>query len=285
MIDLLAGAAVVVSGILSVLAGVGLLRFPDALTRLHAAAKTATVGVIAAAAAAALEVDTVGTASLLILVVVLLFLSAPLGSSLLARAAYYDPDTPILLPGRNDLASAGPSTVAGEERQERPGAAMLLIGWLFVVWVALFASGTPGVVLGAVAIAGIITFLLPEYRPRWPRGVLKPVALARFTVRFLWSLLVANLDVMRSVVSRRQLRTSVVRFPLRVVTDTEVTLMMNAVTFTPGTVALDLIGTDLYVHVLDLRDETAFHEELKKLETSIIDAFGTPGERARVTPD
>ena len=33
------------------------------------------------------------------------------------------------------------------------------------------------------------------------------------------------------------------------------TLLVNAVTFTPGTVGIESIGRHLYVHILDLRDE------------------------------
>ena len=89
MIDVVAAFALVISGVLAALAGLALLRFPDAVTRLHASAKSATIGLIAATLAAAIEVDTIGAGVLLILVAALLFLSAPIASSLLARAAYH----------------------------------------------------------------------------------------------------------------------------------------------------------------------------------------------------
>lgn len=286
MIDFLAAAAVLISGLLAVLAGVGLLRFPDVLTRLHAAAKAATVGLIAATLAAALEVDTVGAGALLLLVVALLFLSAPIGSSLLARAAYYDRDTPLTLTGRDDLAEdlqTGQSRYKPTEKSRygdsRPGKASLLVGWLVVVWIALFSSGTAGVVLGGLALAAGVAIALPGYRPRWPQGLLKPVALLRFTLFFGRSLVAANLDVVRTVVAKRSLRPSIVRVPLRVSTRTETTLLVNAITFTPGTVGIEIVGDYLYVHILDLRDEDAFRREVDVLETGIIAAFGTSRER------
>ena len=281
MIDLIAAIAVLLSGFLAVLAGFGLLRFPDVLTRLHAAAKAATVGLIAATLAAALEVETIGAAALLVLVVALLFLSAPTGSSLLARAAYYDPETPLTLTRRDDLAE----DVGADESQyekPRPGRASLLMGWLVIVWIALFASGTTGVILGAVIVAAGVATALPRYRPRWPEGLLKPAALLRFVIIFVRSLIAANVDVVRTVVTRRSLRPSIVRFPLRVSTRTETTLLVNAVTFTPGTVGIEIIGRHLYVHILDLRDEDAFRKEIEELETSIIAAFGTSHERASI---
>jgi len=294
VIDFIAAAAVLVSGLLAVLAGVGLLRFPDVLTRLHAAAKAATVGLIAATGAAALEADTIGAAALLLLVVALLFLSAPIGSTLLARAAYYDPDTPLMLTERDDLAEDMRTGQSGYKPREksryggaRPGKASLLVGWLVIVWISLFASGTAGVVVGGLAVAAGVAIALPGYRPRWPQGLLKPVALLRFMTVFARSLVAANLDVVRTVVAKRSLQPSIVRVPMRVSTRTETTLLVSAVTFTPGTVGIEIVGDYLYVHILDLRDEDAFRREVDVLETGIIAAFGTSRERASIirSPD
>ncbi len=281
MIDAIAAVLVLISGVLAVLAGLGLLRFPDAVTRLHAAAKSATIGLISATLAAALEVDTVGAASLLVLVSALLFLSAPIGSTLLARAAYYDPDTLLLLPG-GDALSSGPRSGQAFRRDERRGETGLLVGWLAVVWVGLFASPTPGVLLGALATGLLVAMALPGFRPRWPRGLFRPVALVRFVGVFLRSLIAANLEVVRTVLSRKPLHTAILAVPLRVTSPTALALFVNAVTFTPGSVAIDLQGSTLYVHVLDARNEAGFRADIDRLERSIISAFGTRRERERV---
>ena len=270
MIDVVAAAAVVISGVLAALAGLALLRFPDAVTRLHASAKSATIGLIAATLAAAIEVDTIGAGILLILVAALLFLSAPIASSLLAV---------LFLPGRNDLATA-PITAQPTSPDERPGQASLLIGWLFVVWIALFASPSAGVLIGALAVGIGVSLALPGFRPRWPRGILRPIAVLRFFAVLMRSLVLANISVARAVIDRRPLQPAIVRIPLRVTTPTETTLLANSVTFTPGSVAIELSGRDLFVHVLDLRDEAVLRAEIDRLETSIIAAFGTRRERS-----
>jgi multicomponent Na+:H+ antiporter subunit G len=279
MIDVVAAVAVVISGVLAALAGLALLRFPDAVTRLHASAKSATIGLIAATLAAAIEVDTIGAGALLVLVAALLFLSAPIASSLLARAAYHDSETELYLPGRNDLAAA---PVAGRptSSDERPGRASLLIGWLFIVWIALFASPSAGVLIGALAVGIGVSLALPGFRPRWPRGLLRPIAILRFFAVLIRSLVLANITVARAVIDRRPLQPAIVRIPLRVTTPTEITLLANAVTFTPGSIAMELSGRYLFVHVLDLRNEAAFRADIDRLETSIIAAFGTRRERS-----
>ena len=55
ILDVLAAGAMIGGALLAVLGAFGLLRFPDVFTRMHAATKAATLGVILITAAAALE--------------------------------------------------------------------------------------------------------------------------------------------------------------------------------------------------------------------------------------
>lgn len=278
MIDVIAAAAVLTGAILALLGAVGLVRFPDVFTRMHAATKSASLGVILTTLAAALEADTFGAVMLLMLVSAFLFLSAPLGASLLARAAYHDQDTPRLLPGRDDLAGV----TGGEDSSslgDRPGAAGLLIGWLIVVWIGISDSGSPAVLMGAIGVAVLVALALPGYRPRWPEGIFKPIAALRFVVTFVWSTVQANFEVATAVVLSRRLQPAVVGMPLRITSRTELALLMNVITFTPGTVALETQDSRLFIHVLDLQDEQTLRRRYQLLESRIIDAFGTSRER------
>ncbi len=278
MIDIIAATAVLVGALLALLGAVGLVRFPDVFTRMHASTKAASLGMILTTVAAALEVDTVAAVTLLVLVSAFLFLSVPLGASLLARAAYHDPPTPRVLSGRDDLAGL----TAGEAPPslgDRPGAAGLLIGWLIIVWIALSDSGSPAVLVGAVGVALLVALTLPAYRPRWPEGIFRPLAAVRFVGTFVWATVQANLEVAGAVVQRRSVEPAVVGVPLRITSRTELALLMNVITFTPGTVALEVQDSRLFVHVMDLRDEELFRRRFELLESRIIDAFGTSRER------
>ena len=88
ILDLLAGVCLVLGGFLSLAAGVGLLRFPDALSRLHAATKPQILGLIFVLAAIALESRNGST--LLVLAPILLFqmLTAPISAHMVGRAGY-----------------------------------------------------------------------------------------------------------------------------------------------------------------------------------------------------
>jgi len=69
-------------------AGVGLLRFPDVLSRLHAATKPQIFGLMAITADVAVNNFTVGTVTLVVAIVVFQALTAPMSAHLVARAAY-----------------------------------------------------------------------------------------------------------------------------------------------------------------------------------------------------
>lgn len=276
------GVLVMGGALLSLLAAVGLVRFPDALTRMHAAAKAATVGVILVTAATVLAVEGVGDTALLVLVVLLLFLSGPVSTTLLGRSAYHEPGTEGLIVGRDDLAGKTPEEPAFDDR---PGSWWLLAGWVAAVWVALWGVAEPGVALAAAALGTALALLLPGFRPRSPHGALRPVAALRWMLHLGREVLISTWQVARAVVSpASRLRITVIRVPLQVRTATEVTLLMNSVSFTPGTIALAVTAGELYVHVLHLADPEAFIQEVSVLEGHIIAAFGTREARAGLPP-
>jgi multicomponent Na+:H+ antiporter subunit G len=100
MIDVIAGAMLIVGGLLAITAGLGLQRFQDVFARMHAATKPATLGLALVLFGAALLVPDVASRTKLLLVVALQFITAPLGSHLVGRAAYragteLSPDTEV----------------------------------------------------------------------------------------------------------------------------------------------------------------------------------------------
>lgn len=92
MIDTLqavAGAVLLVAGIsLFVIAAVGLVRFPDAYTRLTAVTKSGTLGLCLVLLAVLVLDPTVANGIKLLLAVVLQLLTAPIGSFSLSRGSY-----------------------------------------------------------------------------------------------------------------------------------------------------------------------------------------------------
>jgi monovalent cation/proton antiporter MnhG/PhaG subunit len=265
--------AVAIGGLLAGLGGLGLLRFPDVFTRMHAATKAATVGVIATTSAAAIEAGALSGLLVLFLVVALLFLSGPLGISLLARAAYHDPETPRS-PHTDELTFALP---VGESTNVRrtTGTSPFLALWLFALWIAVFGSFRPNVLAGGLVVSVSLAFVLRKLAPRWPHAFAHPVAAIRLIVYFIGQLVVATWGVIRTLVlPPADLRPAIVEVPLLLGTRNEVTLLMNAISFTPGTVALELHHDRLYVHVLSTRDARGVVADVDVMQRRIAEAFG-----------
>ncbi len=96
VLDILTGVFLILGAFLSFAAGVGLLRFPDAIARMHATTKPQILGLIVILAAIALQERRWTT--LLVLLAILLFqmLTAPISAHMVGRAGYR---TGVVAPG------------------------------------------------------------------------------------------------------------------------------------------------------------------------------------------
>lgn len=88
VIDTVAAVFVVLGALLSLVAGVGVLRFPDALSRLHAGTKPQVLGLVFIVLAVALSARTWTVLLLLIPVVLFQLLTAPVAAHMIGRAGY-----------------------------------------------------------------------------------------------------------------------------------------------------------------------------------------------------
>lgn len=88
VLDILALVLVLVGGLLCVTAAIGLLRFRDVPTRLHAATKPQVLGLLLIAIAVALSLRSWTVVAALAPVVLIQMATAPLGAHMVGRQAY-----------------------------------------------------------------------------------------------------------------------------------------------------------------------------------------------------
>ncbi|HEU4319888.1 MAG TPA: monovalent cation/H(+) antiporter subunit G [Acidimicrobiia bacterium] len=86
--DLAAATCFLLAGFLTLAAGVGVLRFPGLLGRIHAAAKPQGLGILLALLGLALRLRDVRYVSILVLVGLFQLLTVPVSFHLVARAGY-----------------------------------------------------------------------------------------------------------------------------------------------------------------------------------------------------
>jgi multicomponent Na+:H+ antiporter subunit G len=104
--------------LLTLLAAVGVVRFPDALTRMHALTKASTFGFGLVAIGAALLLPTANDVTSVVLAFGLQLMTLPVAATLIANSTYWAERIPADLPADDELGAA--ATEASEAGLEPP---------------------------------------------------------------------------------------------------------------------------------------------------------------------
>lgn len=136
---------------------------------------------------------------------------------------------------------------------------------LAIAWGALTGEFYPANLMFGFALGYLLLWIIfrSQKRIRYFSRVPKII---EFLFFFLGELVKANLRVAKIVLSPRpQIHPGVIGVPLDLKSEVEITLLMNLLTLTPGTLSLD-VSTDrqmLYVHTIDYSDVQEFRAQIK----------------------
>ena len=86
--DIVSGTLLIASGVLSLAAAIGLVRFPDLMSRLHAGSKPQILGLIFMMIAISVQQFHWGVITTLLLIVTLQMATTPVGTHMVGRAGY-----------------------------------------------------------------------------------------------------------------------------------------------------------------------------------------------------
>lgn len=86
--DVLSSAFLILGAFLSLAAGVGLIRFPDAIARMHATTKPQIMGLIFILAAVAVQQRRLSTILVLATLLAFQMMTAPISAHMIGRAGY-----------------------------------------------------------------------------------------------------------------------------------------------------------------------------------------------------
>lgn len=90
VVDVILAVLILLGSGFALISAIGLVRFPDLFTRMHAATKAGTLGVGFLLIAVMIDAGDLGVASRAIAVIVFLLITAPVAAHLIGRAAYFD---------------------------------------------------------------------------------------------------------------------------------------------------------------------------------------------------
>ncbi|MCB2223737.1 MAG: Na+/H+ antiporter subunit E [Actinobacteria bacterium] len=247
---------------LALVAAVGVARFPDAPTRLHAATKAASAGFVlmVLAAGAALGGSAWGLAALM---AVFQFMTAPVAAFAIGRTVRAVHAEPRLAP-------QPPASLPGWMR----------IGALVLVWLALWGEATVATAVTGIAAAAAVTMVVSREPGAATR--LRAVPAARFAAAFAVLLVRSTIGVAVAALGpRRLVDPVVVRIPLRGGSLPALVLTADAVSLTPGTLTM---GIDPGARALDvhlIRPDEGAVAAVQRLHA--LAAAALPSRTARAT--
>lgn len=147
---------------------------------------------------------------------------------------------------------------------------LLAITWMFLTGLFSFSNLILGMILGYLAI------LVARPQEESSGYLLKIVNVIKFIIFFIWELTKANIKVAYEVLTPADnMEPGVVSFNLEAKNDFEITILMNLITLTPGTLSLD-VSYDrrcLYIHSMYVEDLNDFRADIKELETRLLEVL------------
>ena len=150
--------------------------------------------------------------------------------------------------------------------------------WLMLVWILLWGTVSAANILSGLAIALVITLLLPL--PAVPiEGKLHPLSLLRLIVTVFYYLALSSVQVAwLAVKPGPPALSAVLRAHLAVKSDLVLALAVNIFNLIPGSIVLEIDQTRrmLYMHVIDVGSDRAvsrFYRQVAVVERLLVSAF------------
>ena len=150
--------------------------------------------------------------------------------------------------------------------------------WLMLVWVLLWGKATPANIIGGLALALVITWLLPL--PAVPvEGRVHPLSLVRLIAVVAYQLVLSSLQVAwLAIRPGPPPLTAVLRARLSIKSDLVLALAVNIFNLIPGSIVLEIDQERrlIYVHVIDVGNQKAvdrFYRQTAQMERLLVSTF------------
>jgi multicomponent Na+:H+ antiporter subunit E len=130
--------------------------------------------------------------------------------------------------------------------------AILLFIFLFAIWLAITLNvALSNLIVGAVAVL-VVTIFYTKYSLKSDKKQGNPLRFIWafiYLFVFLWECLKANLDVMYRVIHPSlPVKPGIVKVKSVLKTDIAKVFLANSITMTPGTITVDIIDDNFFVH-------------------------------------
>lgn len=138
--------------------------------------------------------------------------------------------------------------------------------FLWLVWLLLVNTVSPGHILLGALLAMILPLLTARFWPDRPQ-IHRPWKLLRYIGVLLLDIGLANLTVARLILGpTRKLRPAFIQLPLELQSEFAISILASTISLTPGTVSSDLSPDrkTLLIHALDIESEAEVIDHIKQ---------------------
>ncbi|GFG52759.1 Na+/H+ antiporter subunit E [Mycolicibacterium agri] len=150
--------------------------------------------------------------------------------------------------------------------------------WLMLVWVLLWGTASAANFIGGLAVAVLITVLLPL--PVVPvEGRVHPLSLVKLILVVAYQLVLSSAQMAwLAIRPGPPPLTAVLRARVSIKSDLVLALAVNIITLIPGSIVLEIDQERrlIYVHVIDVGSDeavAAFYDHVAQIERLLIAAF------------
>ena len=130
---------------------------------------------------------------------------------------------------------------------------------VFIIWLLLTWSFTWEDVLVGAVLSVIVALLVGDFLPTRPARLIAPlrwIVMLVYMPYFLYYCVRANLDVAYRVLHPAMpIRPGIVKVHTHLKSGLGITFLATSITLTPGTLVVDVVGQDLYVHWINIKGE------------------------------
>ncbi|MGY6562163.1 MAG: Na+/H+ antiporter subunit E [Luteibaculaceae bacterium] len=136
---------------------------------------------------------------------------------------------------------------------------------LTVIWVAVTGS-LEGINFLFGFVASFLVLWIINLSAKERKYFVIAPKLISFFFYFIYELFKANLEVAYEVITPKlNMKPGIIKVPLDITSDLEITILANLITLTPGTLSLDVSSDKkvLYVHAMYIHNEQEFIDSIK----------------------
>ncbi len=128
---------------------------------------------------------------------------------------------------------------------------------LFLIWIILTQSFNPQELFTGIIVSAIIALISPSIAGERVRNwfnIKRYYYLVVYLFYFIWQMIKSNIDVAKRVINPKlPINPGIVKVKTKLKSRSGKLALANSITLTPGTLTVDVVDQDLYIHWIDVK--------------------------------